>query len=95
MSDETPKRSVHDIEADLQRTRDELTNSVNELANRLDPKANVKAVTDSAKSKVSEFASKAKALPGDASEGDSSSIAILAGSAATAGLALYLLIRRK
>lgn len=91
---EQPKRSAADIEADLQRTRAELTDVVNELSNRLDPKANAKAVADKAKVKAAEFAEKAKTVPSDAGDGDANAIGILAAAAATAGLAAFLIFKK-
>lgn len=93
MSD-APKRSAADIEADLQRTRQELTEIVDELATRVDPKANAKAAADQAKVKANEFAAKAKAVPTDASQGDTVAIGILVAAAATVLLAGYLIIKR-
>ncbi|WP_182171331.1 DUF3618 domain-containing protein [Flaviflexus equikiangi] len=93
MSD-APKRSAADIEADLQRTRQELTEIVDELATRVDPKANAKAAADQAKAKANEFAAKAKAVPADASHGDAVAIGILVAAAATVLLAGYLIIKR-
>ncbi|WP_182353216.1 DUF3618 domain-containing protein [Flaviflexus huanghaiensis] len=91
---EAPKRSAADIEADLQRTRQELTDVVNELSARLDPKANAAAAADEVKEKANEFIAKAKAVPVDASEGDSTAIGILAATAATAALAVYLIFKK-
>ena len=91
---EQPKRSAADIEADLQRTRQELTEVVNELSGRLDPKTNAKAAADKAKAKATEFAEKAKAVPTDAGNGDANAIGILVAAAATAGLAALLIFRK-
>lgn len=91
---EAPKRSAADIEADLQRTRQELTEVVNELTTRLDPKANAKAAADQAKVKANEFVAKAKTVPADAQDGDASAIGILAAAAATAVLAGYLIFKK-
>ncbi|MEZ7898941.1 MAG: DUF3618 domain-containing protein [Flaviflexus sp.] len=94
MSESAPKRSAEDIEADLQRTREELTNAVNELTNRLNPKTNAKAAADQAKQKANEFAASARGVADDAGRGDASAIGILAAAAATVALAGYLLFKK-
>lgn len=91
---EAPKRTEADIEADLQRTREELANSVNELANRLSPKANAKAAADGAKKNAQKFAARAKTIPTDAQNGDSTAIGILAGVAGTVALATFLIFKK-
>ncbi len=93
MSDK-PKRSAEDIERDIRRTREDLTNSVNELAGPIDPKTNAKAAADAAKFKANEFGNKAKGVANDATAGDPTSIGIVAGAVATAALAIYLILKR-
>ncbi|MHA6371808.1 DUF3618 domain-containing protein, partial [Actinotignum schaalii] len=45
-------RKPEDIQRDIERTRAELTATVNELVDRLDPRTNIKNATDAAKDKV-------------------------------------------
>ncbi|MFV0252505.1 MAG: DUF3618 domain-containing protein [Beutenbergiaceae bacterium] len=42
----TRKRSAAEIEADLKRAREELTNTVDEISGRLDPRTQVKAAKE-------------------------------------------------
>lgn len=93
-NDSAPKRSIDDIEADLQRTREELTSSVNELVERLDPRTKAKEAADGAKERAGEFSAKAKSVAADAQQGDTQAIGILAGAAATAALAAFLIFKR-
>ena len=53
-------RSAEQIEIDLQRKREELASTVNELAGRLDPKNLAKEASDQAKVKVAAFTDTAK-----------------------------------
>ncbi|MFT3943796.1 MAG: DUF3618 domain-containing protein [Ancrocorticia sp.] len=53
-------RSAEQIEIDLKRQREEIANTVNELAERLDPKNLAKEASDQAKVKVAEFTDTAK-----------------------------------
>lgn len=78
------ERSVKDIEEELERTRLEMTATVNELAGRLDPKKLGKDAAESAKAKAKEAGDKAKEVLDDARHGDVKSIAIVAGAAAAA-----------
>lgn len=94
MSESAPKRSAADIEADLQRTRAELTDTVDELARRLDPKANALAAADQAKNKANEFADKARGVADDAGKGDAASIGIIVAAVATVALAGYLILKK-
>ncbi|WP_054952657.1 DUF3618 domain-containing protein [Flaviflexus massiliensis] len=94
MSESAPKRSAADIEADLQRTREELTKTVNELSDRLNPKTNAKAAADQAKLKANEFVASARGVADDAGRGEPSAIGILAAAAATVALAGYLMFKK-
>lgn len=87
-------RSADQIEIDLKRKRDELEQTVNELAGRLDPKALAQNAQDQAKEKANQAADKAKQFLGEAKEGNTQNIAILAGSA-LAFLGLVLLRKRR
>ncbi len=53
-------RSAEQIEVDLQRKREELASTVNELADRLDPKNLAKEASDQAKVKVAAFTDTAR-----------------------------------
>jgi len=121
-------RSAEQIEIDLHRKREELASTVNELADRLDPKnlakeasdqakVKVAAFTDTAKTKANEFADTAKTQAssfaetaktqassfmdtakktvGDAQNGDSRALGILAGSALALLGGIALILRRK
>lgn len=110
-------RSAEQIEVDLQRKREELASTVNELADRLDPKnlakeasdqakVKVAAFTDTARTKANEFADTAKTQAssfadtakktvGEAQNGDSRALAILAGGTLALLGGLALLLRRK
>ena len=92
--DGADKRGVSEVERDIQRVREELTATVDELAGRLSPdrlKADLKA---GAQDKFKEGKAKAKALVADASAGDKKAIGILAGGAALAALILIKAIKR-
>ena len=63
MSDTTkaPKRSAEEIEADLARTRSELTDTVNLLSNRLSPKTQLDNAKQTAKATAADLNEKAMA----------------------------------
>ena len=69
---EASVRSIAQIEADLQRTREEMAVTVNELAGRLDPKTLAKDAAEQAKEKASDLSEaaveKARAFAFTASE---------------------------
>ncbi len=58
--DESKVRSAEQIEHDLQRTREEMIATVNELANRLDPKTLAKDAAEQARDKVTTAAQTAQ-----------------------------------
>ena len=79
MSDQKDTRTPEQIERDLQAMREELTVTVNELVNRVDPRSSVKAVAngvksataklrDSAASSFSAATDRAREAMGNASE---------------------------
>jgi membrane protein len=83
------KRSIEQIEADLRRTREDLSATVGELAGRLAPKAlagdaknAVRATAEGAKeavkTRIREVKDRATALVADAKNGDTTAIGILA-----------------
>ena len=88
------KRSAADIERDIQRVRDELTATVDELAGRLSPDRLKEDFKASAKSKVEAGKTKAQEIVSDAKAGDKKSIGILAGVAAAAVLVVIKAIKR-
>lgn len=94
MSENPKKRSAEDIEADLQRTREELTAAVNELTTRLSPKANAKAAADNAKASAAQFAGRAKGVASDAGAGDPSALGIIAAAVGTIALAGFLIAKK-
>lgn len=87
-------RSASDIERDIQRVRDELTATVDELAGRLSPDRLKEDFKACAKSKIEAGKMKAQEIISDAKAGDKKSIGILAGIAATAVLAAVKTFRR-
>ncbi|ACQ81755.1 hypothetical protein Bcav_3513 [Beutenbergia cavernae DSM 12333] len=82
-----PKRSAAEIEADLQRTREDLTRTVDELAGRVDPREQVSRATEKATSAVSGFVDDVRA-------GQPRALAILGGIVAAVG-AVVAVSRRK
>ena len=72
------KRSIEQIEADLQRTREDLSATVGELAERLAPKALAEGAKEAVKTRVREVKDRATALVADAKNGDTTAIGILA-----------------
>lgn len=89
--DAEDKRSAAEIQKDIERVRDEMTATVNELAARLDPKSLANDAKATAKLKVDESKVRAQALANDAAAGDTKSIAIIGGVA----LGVAALIARK
>lgn len=89
--DAEDKRSAEEIQRDIERVRDEMTATVNELAARLDPKSLANDAKQTAKIKVDESKAKAKTLANDAAAGDTKSIAVIGGVA----LGIAALIARK
>lgn len=95
MSDE--KQSAEEIQAELERTRAEMTATVDELAARLDPKVHLNNAKDGALNVVSNVGDGAKKIADDASKGDLQAIGILAGAAVAliGGIALRITRRRR
>jgi len=75
-------RSAQQIENDIKRQREDLEQTVNELAGRLDPKNLAQDAQEQAKEKVTEAAGAAKDFLEEAKKGNLLNIAVLAGSAA-------------
>lgn len=81
-------RTPEQIEADLVRMRRDLTENVNELADRLDPRAQV----DAAKAAAAE---KAKTFSEDLKRRDPKALGIAGGAAAVLLLAVVRAVRRR
>ncbi len=105
--DEEPrKRTVAEIEADNARARAELSRTVDELADRVDPRAHVAAAKDRAAEAASEVAGAARAkaaVAQDAAAGfvddvarrDPKALAIAAGALAAVVAIVLISIRKK
>ena len=79
-----PKRSAAEIEADLRRTREELTRTVDEISDRLDPRRQAQAAAD-----------KGRAFVEDVRAGEPRAVQIAGGVlAAIAGLVGIAILRR-
>lgn len=93
---ENPARTADQIEADLAQTRLELTGTVNELSDKLNPKTQLNVAKDQARVKVAGLQAQAKDVGDRAAGGDPTAIAIVAGAVvAAAGLIASLILRRK
>jgi len=94
--DEEPrKRSAAEIEADLRRTREELTRTVDELSDRLDPRTQVNAVKDQAKVLADGATKQAKTFVDDVKAGDTKAVSIAGAAAAVvAGIIGISVLRR-
>ncbi|MDO4888973.1 MAG: DUF3618 domain-containing protein [Actinomycetaceae bacterium] len=88
-------RTVDQIEAELARTRESLTDTVNELAERLSPRTLATDAKDTAVEKATQFAETTKALVEDAKGGDKRAIGIISGVAAAVVLVVALKIARR
>ncbi|TRW46527.1 DUF3618 domain-containing protein [Georgenia yuyongxinii] len=87
MSEER-KRTAEEIEADLARTRRDLTSTVNELSDKLDPRNQVEAARTAAQAKARTFAD-------DVSSGQPKALAIAGGAVAFVGLLVVAAARRR
>ena len=87
------KRTSEEIEADLARTRLDLTSTVNELSDKLDPRRQMDAAKDSARAAASAAGEKAKSFAGDLGSGDRKAMGAL-GAVLAAGIALIAVARR-
>ena len=87
---------THDIEADIARTRAELQATVDELTERLDPKANAERVVDEAKAAAADLR---RRVTGDARRPDEPEATttgwVALGAAAAAAAALVATVVRK
>lgn len=95
MSDE--KLTAAEIEEQLERTRAEMTATVDELASRLDPKMHLNNAKEGALNVVSNVGDGAKKIADDAGKGDLQAMGILAGAAIAlvGGIALRITRRRR
>ena len=97
MSDEQPKkRTAAEIEADLQRTREELTRAVDELSARVDPRRQVEEIRNKARAKFSSASAEGKSFADDLKAGKPKAIAVV-GAAAAVVLAVgaAVVVRKK
>src|SRR5699024_7550392 len=62
VTEEPKKRTVAEIEADLQRTREELTRTVDELSGRVDPRRQVEEIRNQARAKFSSASAQGKSF---------------------------------
>lgn len=86
-ADEPAPRTAEQIEADLRRTREELTRTVDELAGRVDPRRHAAEAKDKAQAKATGFVDAVKS-------GDVKAIGAAVGAVAALGLAIAV-SRRK
>lgn len=98
MSEAAVQRTVTEIQADLERTRSELTGSVDELAEMLDPrikiaeaKANIKAAADEA---TASFKASTKGFVDDVKKGDPAAIGIAGGTVVTSAVLIAVMVKR-
>ncbi|MDP9806573.1 hypothetical protein J2S70_001155 [Trueperella bonasi] len=84
-------RSAEEIEKDMQRVRDEMTETVNEIAAKLHPDTLKDQAKAFAKEKTDEGKTKARNLAEDAKAGDIPAIAMIA----TAAVAVATFVLRK
>lgn len=90
MSTQTPA----DIEAQLRQTRQEMTATVDQLVDALDPRQSINRAKSEAKHQAQELQDSALDTIDDARRGDRRAIAIVAGVAAGALLLGGLLVRK-
>lgn len=92
----TRKRTAAEIEADLDRTRALLTETVDELSERLDPRKQVQDLKDQAKAMTEGATKQAKTFVDDVKSGDSKALSIVGGAAAAiAAIVGISVLRRK
>ncbi|MDD9207066.1 DUF3618 domain-containing protein [Georgenia sp. 10Sc9-8] len=91
---EDKKRTPEEIEADLARTRLELTTTVDELSERLDPRRQVEALKTEATATLNEVTDRAKAFTERVKSGDTTALGILGGSVAAVALLVVLKVRQ-
>ncbi|WP_147918801.1 DUF3618 domain-containing protein [Ruania zhangjianzhongii] len=78
MSEEAPKkRTAAEIEADLNRTREELTRAVDELSARVDPRRQVEEIRNQARAKFEKASTQGKSFAEDVKAGNPKAIAVV------------------
>lgn len=92
--DAEDKRSASDIEHDIERVREELTATVDELASRLSPENLKEDIKVQAKEKLNQGKEKAQKLVTEAKAGDKKALGILAGAAGVLALLVVKAVKR-
>lgn len=96
MSEQPKKRTAAEIEADLQRTREELTRTVDELSSRVDPRRQVEEIRNQARAKFADASAQGKSFAEDVKAKDPKALGILGAVAAVAvAVAGAVIVRRK
>ncbi|MBK5250225.1 MAG: DUF3618 domain-containing protein [Actinomycetales bacterium] len=91
----TRKRTAAEIEADLLRTREELTRSVDDLSDRLDPRRQAQAVKEQAKTLADGATNRAKSFVDHVKAGDSKAVSIVGVAAAALAAIVGLSVIRR
>ncbi|WP_022917009.1 DUF3618 domain-containing protein [Ruania albidiflava] len=96
MSERPKKRTVAEIEADLQRTREELTRTVDQLSDRVDPRRQVEEIRNQARQKFADVTAQGKSFADDVKAKDPKALGILGAVAAVAAaITTAAIVRRK
>ncbi|GAA4418937.1 hypothetical protein GCM10023169_09100 [Georgenia halophila] len=90
-----PKRTIPEIEAQLAKSRLELTNAVDELSDRLDPRMQVEAAKSQLRDLVGLASERAKSFKEDVTSGDPKSIGIVVVGVAAVGVVIAVSLRRR
>lgn len=88
------ERSVNQIEDDLAKLRSEMTETVDELMDNLNPKTNAKKAVDEAKNRAQELQAQAQQTVRDAMDGNPQAIKIVAIAGGALALAGLLVLRK-
>ncbi|MGO1172991.1 MAG: DUF3618 domain-containing protein [Actinomycetaceae bacterium] len=92
---EKKKQTAEEIQAEIERTRSELTSTVGELSYKLDPKRQVEAAKAGAKDAVGGVKDKATGFAKGVQDGDSGALAVAGVAAAVVGVFVIAAIRGK
>ncbi|WP_154795929.1 DUF3618 domain-containing protein [Occultella kanbiaonis] len=92
---ETRKRTAAEIEADLLRTRAEITKNMDELTSRVDPRRQVRDLKDQAKNLADNTTEQAKAFAGDVKAGEPRAIGIVGAAAAVVAAIVGISVLRR
>lgn len=96
MTEQPKKRTVAEIEADLQRTREELTRTVDELSGRVDPRRQVEEIRNQARAKFSSASAQGKSFVDDVKAKDPKALGVLGAVAGVvAAITTAAIVRRK